>query len=113
MNTRPPEFANLTRSRCARAVRAMSGQRSTLQTSPAERSAVDDPTRRRLRGGATPRQQVPDAGERCVDGGRRPFEVTAQGVQEVRERSCVEVLRAIRVVACLLPRRVERRLQLA
>src|SRR5207247_4986563 len=50
---------------------------------------------------------------RCVDVGGSPFEVTAQGVQEVRERSCVEVLRAIRVVACLLPTRVERRLQLA
>ena len=57
-------------------------------------------------------KQLPDASKSRLDVRWGPLEVPAQVVQEVRERSGVEVLRAIRLVARLLPRFVEGGLQL-
>lgn len=59
-----------------------------------------------------PFEQLSDASKSRVDVGRCPLEVRAEVVQEVRQRSGVEVLRAIRLVARLHPCFVECSLQL-
>ena len=57
-------------------------------------------------------KQLPDASKSSLDVRRLPLEVDAEVVQEVRESSGVEVLRAIRLVTRLHSCLVERGLQL-
>ena len=65
-----------------------------------------------LGGRTLPFKQLPDASKSRLDVRRHPLEVPAEVVQEVRERSGVEVLRVIRLVARLHPCLVESGLQL-
>jgi hypothetical protein len=60
-----------------------------------------------LGGRTLPFEQLPDASKSRVDVGRCPLEVSAEIVQEVGERSGVEVLRPVRLVSRLHPCLVE------